>query len=364
MRFPIYTPEITNLEKRYVMECLDSTWISSRGAFITRFEEDIASFTGMPHAVSVFNGTVALHLALWTLGIGPGDEVIVPDFTYIATANAVKYVGARPIVVDVDISNWNISAAAVEAAMSVNTKAVLYTDIYGLPGYQRKLSELCGSRTQKIWLIEDAAESLGAKALDRPAGSHADIATLSFFGNKTITTGEGGMVLFKDAGLADHARVIRNQGNSLTQRYYHDVLGHNFRMTNIQAALGCAQMTRINDIVSRKRAVADRYRERLSKVATFQEVPSGYESSCWMVAFLVPKGSSRSSLMAALAAEGIESRPFFRPVNSMPYIASTPAPNTYELSKRGINVPSSPCLSQKDVDYICDRILTHLENFN
>lgn len=358
MKYPVYIPEITETEKRYVMDCLDSTWISSRGEYIHRFESMISRYTGANHAVALHNGTVALHLALLAYGIGEGDEVIVPDFTYIATANAVRHANATPVLADVDPGTWNVTAGSVEKVLTRKTKAIITTDIYGTPPEMDPILELAARH--HLTVIEDAAESLGASCKDRMAGNLGHAATLSFFGNKTITTGEGGMFLTNDPDIAKKAALLKNQGNSETVRYFHDLLGYNYRMTNIQAAIGCAQMERIESILARKRAIQAQYEKLLGDHVVFQHIPPDIRSSYWMVSILVGNRKIRDGLMASLETEGIETRPFFYPVHQMPFYNRANNPVSFDISGRGLCLPSSPLLREEDIQHIASRILYRL----
>ena len=355
VKYPIYQPEITALERKYVMECLDSTWISSKGKFVDQFEAAIADQCQVKHAISVFNGTVALHLALLPLGLKPGDEVIVSDFSYIATSNAVHYVGATPIYVDADPDTWNISIEAVEQAIGPNTKAIIYTDVYGMPMYNYDELKTLAEK-HNLYLIEDAAESLGAKSKGRAAGSMGDIATFSFFGNKTITTGEGGMALTDNDDWAKQIRQLKNQGNSPTIRYVHEVLGYNYRMTNIQAAIGCAQLERLDDILQKKRSIHQYYRAKLSDLVVFQVEDEAVSSSFWMNGFLLKNESQKHKLERELKDEGIETRPFFPPMSSMPFNQTADSPVSRSLSLKGLILPSYHTLQTSDLDFIIDQV--------
>ena len=359
MKYPVYIPEITEKERKYVNECLDSTWISSKGKFIEKFENLVASFTGVKNAIAVCNGTVAIHVILEAYGIGKGDEVIIPDFTYIATANAVKYTGAKVVFADVDLRSWNITVEKISSCATSNTKAVIVTDIYGTPPEMDEIREYCIEN--KFILIEDAAESLGGMYKNKMAGNLADAATLSFFGNKTITTGEGGMVLTNQDDIAKKLRKLRNQGNSEQVRYFHDILGYNYRMTNIQAAIGCAQMERIESIINRKKKIYELYKNELDGLVRFQKISEYIKSSYWMVSFTLGDKFLRDKLMNFLLTEGIETRPFFYPVSQMPFYENSINPNSEKLSETGLNVPSYPTLSNEDVKWICSIIRKRLK---
>ncbi len=361
MKYPIYQPYLTGNEKYYVNDCLDAEWISSQGKYVSLFEEAVAGYIGVKHAVSVFNGTVALHLALIAADIGPGDEVLVPDFTYIASANSILYVGAKPVLVDVDPDDWNISLELIQKKITNRTKAIMTTDIYGLPANYNEIEVV--AKKNGLLIIEDSAESFGADYVGRKAGSLGDIATFSFFGNKTITTGEGGMLLTNNPDYASIARKVRNQGNSENIRYYHDVLGHNFRMTNIQAAIGLAQVEQVERILSEKQRIFTVYSKRLSAYFKFQKQAESVTSSYWMVGFLCETEKERSELAIFLNKKEIDTRPFFRPIHKMPFYPNEDSPVALDLSEKGLSLPSYPALTDQDIHYICDEIESFITNF-
>ena len=358
-KIPVYQPYIGETEKAYVNDCLDSTWISSRGKYIDLFEGAMAEYTGAQHAIAVFNGTVALHLALAGLEIGPGDEVIVPDFTYVASTNAVLYVGATPVFVDVDPGSWNMDMGQVEAKITDRTKAILYTNVYGTPADYTAIQAI--AKRHNLLIVEDAAESLGGTFNGQFSGTLGDVSTYSFFGNKTLTTGEGGMVLTPHADVAERMRILKNQGNSPTVRYYHDMLGFNYRMTNIQAAIGYAQLEKLDEILKRKRAIQQYYETRLSDLVTFQEVAEGSTSSYWIVAFLTASKAQRDGLMKAMDQANIETRPFFWPIDRLPFYEEGNYPVSQDIAFRGLNVPSYPGLTEEQLDYICNTIQSYFQ---
>ena len=242
IRIPVYQPDLSGNERAYVDRCLQSTWISSKGEFIDRFQQGFAGYIGAPHALAVANGTVALHLALAALELGPGDEVIVPSLTYVAAVNAIRYVGATPVFADADPATWQVSVAHVAKLINGRTKAILAVHLYGQACDMAALVDL--ARRHRLRLIEDCAEAFGTKMGAKHVGTFGDIATFSFFGNKTITTGEGGMVVAADPTLHRKALKLRGQGLADDREYWHDVVGFNFRMTNICAAIGLAQFDR------------------------------------------------------------------------------------------------------------------------
>lgn len=351
---PVYQPDLSGNERKYVLECLDTTWISSKGRFIQEFESAFAAYTGVPHAVSVCNGTVALHLALLALGIGPGDEVIVQSLTYIASVNAIRYVGATPVFCDSLPDTWQMDPDNVEKLIGPRTRAVMAVHLYGGACEMPRLLALC--KRHKLKLIEDCAEAMGTTIDGRHVGNFGDAATFSFFGNKTITTGEGGMVVCRDAALDGVLRHLRGQGLAEGREYWHDVIGYNYRMTNICAAIGLAQLERIEEILHAKVELARRYRAVLKDTPfTFQAAREGERQSHWMVTVLVPAVQDRDPLRDALAAANIETRPVFYPVHTMPMYRREDVrlPVAEGIASRGINLPSWQGLSTEDLNRVC-----------
>ena len=356
-KIPIYQPSLDGNEKKYVNECLDSTWISSKGRFIPEFEQKFAKYTGVKHAASVCNGTVALHLAMVALGIGPGDEVIVPSLTYISSANAIAYTGATPVFVDSLENTWQMDPEDVQRKLTTRTKAIMVVHLYGHPCDMDALTAI--ARDHGLFMIEDCAEAFGALYKDKHVGSFGDIATYSFFGNKTITTGEGGMVVTNDETLYDRSVHFKGQGLAMHRQYWHDVVGYNYRMTNICAALGLAQLERADDLLRQKREIADRYREGLTGLpVTFHEETKGVRHSFWMCSILVAKPEQRDPLREALELAGIETRPLFYPIHTMPMYAAKfqRHPIAEDLGWRGINLPSWPGLKAEQINEICSVI--------
>jgi perosamine synthetase len=304
-------------------------------------------------------------LAVHALGIGPGDEVIVPALTFVASANSVQYTGARPVFADVDPHTWTISPDEVAALITPRTKAIMPVHLYGQMAAMPEL--MAQAREHDLWVIEDAAEAHGAAIDGRRAGSWGTIGAFSFFANKIITTGEGGMLLTDDAKLAARCRQLRDHGMPPERRYWHDEVGFNYRITNMQAAVGVAQMTRIDEVIRRKRAIAEQYAQELADVPgiTLAAEGAGTTSVFWMVCALIdpPFPLSRDELVVALRREGIDSRPFFHPLDTLPpYRTAAPCPNALSLSRRGINFPSSPTLTPAHVSRICAtlrRLATH-----
>jgi perosamine synthetase len=357
MRLPVYQPFIGEKEKEYVNECLSSGWISSKGSFVERFECEFASFLGVKHAISVCNGTVALHLALKSVGIGEGDEVIVPSFTYIASVNAISYCGAVPIFCDSELDYWQINPSKIEELITKKTKAILLVHLYGHPCDVEPIRVI--AKKHGLVIVEDCAESTGSKYNGEMTGVLGEVSTFSFFGNKTITTGEGGMVATNHDDLAWLARKLKGQGLHENREYWHDVIGYNYRMTNICAALGCAQLESIDEKISRKREIAALYKAELSDLplGTHKESKLAYHTY-WMNSVLLEDWSVRDDLRKHLAMNGIETRPFFWGAHTMPMYSRLGAelPITEVLSKSGINLPSYPQLSDEDIVYIAQSI--------
>jgi perosamine synthetase len=347
---PVYEPSLLGNEKRYVNDCLDTNWISSIGVYIDRFEQAFREATGAAHAMSVSNGTVALHLAFHCLDIGPGDEVIVPTFTYVASVNTIAQTGAKPVFVDSREGDWLIDPEDVLRKLTPRTKAIVPVHLYGAICDMGALEKI--AREHRLAIVEDCAEALGATKAGRHVGSFGDIGTFSFFGNKTITTGEGGMVVARDKKLADRLRMVKGQGMLPSRRYWHTELGFNYRMTNICAAIGLGQIERLPQILARKRAIAQLYRKLARDLpVTFQHVPADVSSSDWLVTLLLPRSVDRDEVMEHLRKEGIDSRPAFYCAHQMPAHERRHEsyPVAEDISSRGISLPSYPTMTNEMV---------------
>lgn len=354
---PVYQPELSGNEKTYVMECLDTSWISSRGRFIPEFESKFCQAVGSHFAASVSNGSVALHLALLALDIGPGDEVIVPSFTYVASVNAIRYVGATPVFVDIEPQSWQMDCTGIEDKISENTKAIMAVHIYGHPCDMYSAKRI--AEKHGLYLIEDCAEAFGSKIDGIHVGNFSDIATYSFFGNKTITTGEGGMVVSKNGELDRRIRHLKGQGLMDGREYWHDIVGYNYRMTNICAAIGLAQLENAGSFLKRKQDIAIYYTKNLNDLPIdFQFVSHGIEHSWWMFSILTKNVIQRDALRRYLQAEGIETRPLFNPVHMMPMYSQDnfTLAVTESIYCRGINLPSWPGLSDQQLSQIVSSI--------
>lgn len=356
--YQVYKPQLSGNEKKYVLECIDSTWISSKGKFITEFENKFAEYLGVKYAASVCNGTVALHVALLALGIGSGDEVIVPTFTYIATVNAITYTGATPVFVDSDISHWQMSIEDVKKKLSNKTKAIIAVHLYGHPCDIEELRKI--ATENKLFLIEDTAEALGSEYNGIKVGTFGDISTFSFFGNKTITTGEGGMVVTNNFELYKKAIHLKGQGLAENREYWHDIIGYNYRMTNICAAIGLAQLENVTTIIRKKREIAAWYKNELKGMPLIfhEELDKKFYSTYWMISILATDETTRNNLRLHLAQNRIETRPAFNPIHLMPmyYKEEYYFPIAVEISRRGMNLPSYPDLTMNDVKFICNII--------
>lgn len=334
--------------------CVRSGWISSLGPNISEFEEKFSDYCGVPHGVTVANGTVALHLALKLLDIGPGDEVIVPTLTFIAVPNSVHYTGAKPVFVDSEKDTWNLNPARVEAAVTRRTKAIIAVHLYGHPCDMDALRKIAARHKLKI--IEDCAEAHGALYKGRMAGGLGDIAAFSFYGNKTITLGEGGILLMRKEKLRDRARFLRDHGMSKTRRYFHPEVGFNYRITNLQCAVGLAQLKKIGVFVARKRANAALYNSLLKDVPgiTLPPEKAWAKSVYWMYSALFKK---RDALAKFLAVRGVDTRPFFIPMHRQPpYLSRRAFPVADALAASGLNLPSSVKLTDADIRFVCAKI--------
>ncbi len=365
---PVCSPSLDGNEERYVLEALRTGWISSAGEYVRRFEEGFAAWCGRRFGVSTTSGTTALHLALRALGIGPGDEVILPDFTMVASLFAVLYVGARPVFVDVEPDTWNIDPEQIEAAVTPRTRAIMPVHIYGHPCDMDPIMAVAARHGLAV--VEDAAEAHGAEYRGRRCGSFGVLNAFSFFANKILTTGEGGMVVTDDESLAERCRYYRNLCFPLTgsRDYIHDDLGYNFRLTNLQAAVGVAQLERADDLVRRRRAVARAYLERLSGIPGVQlpvERP-GVVNVYWMFGIIIDPGAygmDRDTLTEALRREGIDSRPFFKPLHRQKVLAACGQAATageFRVTERlaagGLYLPTGPVITEKEIDRVAEAI--------
>lgn len=357
-------PDLRGNELAYVQDCLSSEWISSQGNYVNKFEEKFARFCDVKYATAVTNGTHALQLALSAIGIGPGDEVIVPTFTMVATANVVTLAGGMPIFVDARADTYNIDETKIEAAITPKTKAIIVVHVYGHPAEMDEISKV--AKKHNLWLIEDAAEAHGALYKNRKVGSIGDIGCFSFYANKMITTGEGGMVTTNNKTLSKLLYKLHNHAFDDELHFWHQYIGHNFRMTNLQAAIGCAQVERIEEMIALRRRNAQLYMKLLQDIPGIRlpiekkEVVNTY----WMFNILLDAQFplSRDQLRGKLAEHGIETRTFFIPLHLQPVyfeknsIYRFPVANM--LSANGLYLPSSSLLKSETIEFIASVIIS------
>lgn len=364
-KIPVAEPDIGEGELKNVIEAVKSGWVSSKGPFMEEFEKKFSSYIGVKYGIATSNGTAALHLALTALRIEHEDEVIVPALTFASVANAVLYTGAKPVFVDSHPDYWCINPSKLEEKITKKTKAVMPVHLYGNPCDMNPIMKI--AKDYDLYVIEDCAEAHGAEYKDRKVGTFGDVACFSFYGNKIITTGEGGMCLTSNEDLAQKMRVLRDHGMDIKRRYWHEVVGFNYRMTNLQAALGVAQLGKIDSFIERKRKTAKIYESFLKNVqgvALHPEMPWA-KNVYWLYSILIDGksyGISRDELMNKLAENGVETRRFFYPMHLMPpykrYAVNCHFPITEKLSSSGINLPSSVKLTEKDI-YEVAQIIIH-----
>lgn len=356
-RKPIMEPNLGGNELKYLSDCITSNWISSQGSYVRSFELNFADYHGVEHALTTSNGTTALHLALTALGIGPGDEVIVPDSTFAATANVVIHCGAQPVFVDVCLDTWTLDPRKVRAAITERTKALIPVHLYGHPCDMDALLEIATEYRLKI--VEDCAEAFGARYKGRLVGTYGDVGCYSFFSNKIITTGEGGMVVTRDTALAQRMAMLRDHGMSPTRKYWHVAAGFNYRMTNMQAAVGLAQLERVDKFLTRRRSIDLRYRQNLTGEPgiVLQPHTAWADPVMWLFTLRLDEctETDRNAVIASLGKRGIEARPFFPPLHEQPPYGEVMG--SFEISERlgreGLSLPSSVTLKDADIDRIC-----------
>ncbi len=359
---PLTEPSLGADELRYLSDCIQSGWVSSAGPFVQAFETAFAGFCGVSHAVATASGTAALHLALLALGVGPGDEVLVPTLTFVATANAVSHTGALPVFIDSERNSWTIDPDQLEKAITPRTKAVIPVHLYGHPAEMDRILEVAARH--QLAVIEDASEAHGARYKGKRVGGLGDVAAFSFYGSKIITTGEGGMVVTDRADLAEKMQVLRDHGRSRENRYEHPVRGFNYRMSNVQAALGLAQMKRIDEHVTAKRRIAQAYGQALCNIPGLTLPPQATwaENVYWLYSILVDKrlfGATRDGLVSKLWNLGIEARPIFFPLHRQPiYQTGQSLPVAEQLAEQGISLPSSTRLGDQELERVVQAILS------
>ncbi|MCI5057525.1 MAG: aminotransferase class I/II-fold pyridoxal phosphate-dependent enzyme [Flavobacteriales bacterium] len=352
---PVAAPSLKGNEFKYLTDALLSTWISSKGKYINRLENEFSEYCGTQYGIAVSNGTVAIHLALVALNVGPGDEVIIPDLTFAATINAVLHCGATPVIVDIDEDTWCIDPAKIQKALTSKTKAIIPVHVYGTPCDMGAIMSI--AQDKGLYVIEDCAEAHGAEFEGKKVGSFGDISTFSFFANKIITCGEGGICLTNNSELDKRLRKLRDHGMNTSKRYWHDEVGYNYRMTNLQASIGVAQLERIDEILERRNEIKGQYQTiyQNCKEVVFQNKPK-YDSKTvvWLVCALI-EGKDRDEMIEHYKSEGVELRPFFYPLSAMEIYAKyapEPCPVTEKISQKGINFPTYNELEKKHFNAI------------
>jgi perosamine synthetase len=363
---PVNEPLLDGREKEFLMQCVDTGWISSDGPFVSEFERRFADYIGVKHGVAVCNGTAALETALYAAGIGKGDEIIMPSFTIISCALAAIRMGAVPVLVDAESETWNMDVAQIEARITKKTKAIMPVHIYGHPVDMDPVMQL--AKKYDLLVVEDAAEVHGAEYKGRKCGSIGHISAFSFYANKIITTGEGGMVLTSDPGMAERARSYRNLCFRLEKRFFHTELGQNYRMTNLQAAVGVAQMERIEEFVAIKRRLGLYYHNKFAGVkgVKCQVEKSWAKTVYWMYCIELDTGLGITAefMMKALSQKGIGTRPFFLGLHEQPVFhdrglfRNERYPVTERISRQGLYLPSGLTLTESQVDEVVKAVRT------
>lgn len=358
MKVPVAAPKLSGKEAEYVLDCVRSSWISSQGKYVTRFEEGFSRYCGARYGVSTSSGTTALHLALATLDLKPGDEVIIPSFTMIATANSVTYTGATPVLVDSEPNYWNIDVAKIKEKITERTKVIMPVHTYGHPCDMDAIIDL--AHDHGLYVVEDAAEAHGAEYKGRRVGGLVDMGCFSFYANKIITTGEGGMIVTNNEELAKKAANLRAHAFSEDMHFWHRYVGFNYRLSSLQAAVGVAQLEKIDEYVDSRRRNAAYYNKLLSEIEGITLPPEAEwaKNVYWMYSILIDQGfgMSRDEFMARLEKLGVETRTFFYPIHIQPIYSGRYREESFpvadELSKKGVNLPSGNNLSKGEIEYV------------
>jgi perosamine synthetase len=362
---PIFKPYVVGNEKNYLQECVDSEWFSARGPFVESFENKLSNYIGVKYAVSTSNCTMALHLALKTLEIGIGDEVICPALTFISPIHMVKLAGAQPVLVDIEEDTWNIDPDKIQQSITNKTKAIIIVHSFGYPAKMKKILEI--AKENNLYVIEDVAEALGAEFENKKLGSLGHISCFSFFANKMITCGEGGMVLTNDKIFYEKMSSLREYGRSKEEKYLYDDVGYNYRMTNMQAAIGVAQLENFEKILNIRDKQFSLYYKLLSKVKNVIIRPnhSWSNSVHWLMTVMLENQNFRDPLIDKMAKMGIELRKMIYPVYySKPYLSigdKKTFPITEEISLSSFHLPSSTNLTEKEIFYIVDSLRQSLK---
>ncbi|MEM4390807.1 MAG: DegT/DnrJ/EryC1/StrS family aminotransferase [Candidatus Diapherotrites archaeon] len=355
-KIPLYKPLLNGNELRYVSQCITTNWVSSQGSFVEKFEKNFSKYVGTKYASSTCNGTTALYLSLLALGIGKGDEVIVPDLTFVSTATSVIHAGAKPVFADIDEKTLNIDPQDIRKKITKKTKAIIPVHLYGRPAQMKEIIELAQEYDLKV--IEDSAESHGAKIGNKKAGSFADLGIFSFYGNKIMTTGEGGMVVSNNEELIAKVNLLKNHGMKPNNKYWHEVVGYNYRMTNIQAALGLAQLEKIEEKISLKRKIANNYKKLFSETnLTLPSEDKGTKNVYWLY-WVMLKNKNALELIKKLAFSGIETRTFFYPLSSMPIFGKQKKQvNSHKVFQKGLCLPSFPSITYEEQQEVASKII-------
>jgi len=363
---PVNEPLFNGNEKEYLIECINSGWVSSDGPFVKRFEEEFADYLGADHGVAVTNGTAALETALYSAGVSAGDEVIMPSFTIISCAIAAIRLGAIPVLVDVEPNTWNIDVTQIESKITSRTKVIMAVHMYGHPADMDPILEI--ARNNKLIVLEDAAQVHGAEYKGQKCGSIGDISTFSFYANKIITTGEGGMVVTSDDRMAERARSYRNLCFRNDKRFYHTELGENFRITNLQAAVGVAQLEQLDEFVRIKRRLGQYYKNKLEKIngINLQIEKPWAKMVYWMYCIVVDESTDLTAkkVMDQLNKRGIGTRPFFLGLNEQPVLndmglyKNEDYPITKKIGEQGLYLPSGLTLEESDIDFVAEELDT------
>ena len=361
---PVYQPLFEDDDKKAMFNAIESGWISSLGSFVDTFEQKFAEYVGTSNAICTSNGTTALHLVLDSLGIGPGDEVIVPDLTFIATANAVKYTGAEVVTCDVDPNYLTICTKDLKTKISKKTKAIIPVHLYGHPADMDEIIKI--SKQYKLYVIEDAAEAHGATYNGKRVGSFGIAAAFSFYGNKIITTGEGGMITSNSDLLSEKMRLKRDHAMSKEKRYFHETVGFNYRMTNVQASLGCSQLAKIEKIILRKREIFSIYSSllNLDKSISLNKQAKNAESVFWLINLHTTLRKDQiEKIQASLKKKGIDTRPFFVPISlNPPYKHLKDCLHSRRIYESSFSLPSGPTLSNQQIEYVALNVNEILKN--
>ncbi|MCX6278989.1 MAG: DegT/DnrJ/EryC1/StrS family aminotransferase [Bacteroidetes bacterium] len=366
MKYNIAQPSFLGNEKKYLIDTIDSGWISSIGAYIEKFEKEFAACHNMKHAVATHNGTIALHLALAACGVHEGDEVIVPDLTFIATANSVQYCRAIPVLTDVSLNDWNIDPEEIRQNITPRTKAIIPVHLYGNPARMDEILSIANENN--LFVIEDCAEALGAISPSGKVGASGHISCFSFFGNKIITTGEGGMCITNDDELAERMRILRDHGMNRQKKYWYDHLGFNYRMTNMQAAVGLAQLERLGDLLAMRDRIYDSYKEALQTQPQFIfQDTHGNRNVNWIFTIRMEgiTEDQRDAVMLDLKQQSIDTRPVFYPIHDMPFYSNEKYSGKFKhsiiISREGISLPTYIGLSDDDIQYISGTLIGSFE---